>query len=63
MQGVPYPADLASNFLPDGSNQAAIATAQGLIEQVYNQCPNARIVAGGYSQYASSLLSPPYTMY
>ncbi|TGZ78502.1 putative cutinase 3 [Ascodesmis nigricans] len=50
MQGVEYPADLASNFLPDGSNAEAIRTAKNLIERVYNQCPNARIVAGGYSQ-------------
>lgn len=33
MQGVAYPADLASNFLPDGSNAEAIATAKAKIEQ------------------------------
>lgn len=50
MQGVPYPADLVSNFLPDGSNQEAINTAANLLNQVASRCPNARIVAGGYSQ-------------
>jgi len=50
LEGVNYPADLASNFLPDGSNQEAINNAKNLIERIYNQCPNARILAGGYSQ-------------
>lgn len=31
MQGVDYPADLASNFLPDGTLPSAITTMQNLL--------------------------------
>lgn len=50
MQGVKYPADLVSNFLPDGTLQSAINTMADLIQRAANECPNAKIAAGGYSQ-------------
>ncbi|TGZ83585.1 hypothetical protein EX30DRAFT_361640 [Ascodesmis nigricans] len=50
MQGVDYPADLASNFLPDGTLPSAITTMQNLLTKAANDCPNAKIAAGGYSQ-------------
>lgn len=48
MQGVDYPADLASNFLPKGTQQSAIDKMASLITQAAQQCPQAKICAGGY---------------
>jgi len=50
MQGVDYPASLADNFLPGGTTQDAINTMANLLTRAANECPSARIVAGGYSQ-------------
>ena len=48
MQGVDYPADLASNFLPEGTQTSAINTMVDLITRAATQCPNAKIAVGGY---------------
>ncbi|KAL6703108.1 hypothetical protein ACN47E_010170 [Coniothyrium glycines] len=55
VQGVggPYDATLAGNFLPRGSTPSAIAEMVRLFNLANSKCPNAVIVAGGYSQGAA----------
>jgi len=50
LQGVEYPADLFSNFLPEGSNNPAIRQMREDITKIHTKCPETRIAAGGYSQ-------------
>ncbi|TGZ78163.1 cutinase precursor [Ascodesmis nigricans] len=50
MQGIDYPAALADNFLPRGTTAQAISDTVNMITRVANDCPNAKIFAGGYSQ-------------
>jgi len=50
LQGVEYPADIASNMLPKGTNDAAIRTMAGLFNEIDRRCPETVIAAGGYSQ-------------
>lgn len=48
--GGPYSAGLAENFLPAGTSRSAIDEAKRLFTLANTKCPNAAIVAGGYSQ-------------
>ncbi|KAK9770179.1 putative Cutinase [Seiridium cardinale] len=52
-QGVDYAAALETNFLPGGADPAGIATMVSLLNQAASQCPDAKIVIGGYSQGAA----------
>lgn len=55
VQGVggKYAATLQDNYLPDGTSTAAIQEMTSLFELANTSCPNAKIVAGGYSQGAA----------
>ena len=55
VQGVggPYGATLGDNFLPAGTSRAATDEAKRLFNMANQKCPNAAIVAGGYSQGAA----------
>ncbi|EHA46959.1 separase/separin [Pyricularia oryzae] len=52
VQGVgdPYDAALSPNFLPAGTTQGAIDEAKRMFTLANTKCPNAAVVAGGYSQ-------------
>jgi cutinase len=52
VQGVggPYSAGLAENFLPAGTSRGAIDEAKRMFTMANTKCPNAAVVAGGYSQ-------------
>jgi cutinase len=55
VQGVgrDYAANLEGNLYPDGSPPKAIAEMTRLLRDANSKCPNAKIIAGGYSQGAA----------
>ena len=52
VQGVgdPYKAGMGTNSLPKGASQAAIDEATKMFNMANEKCPDAAVVAGGYSQ-------------
>jgi hypothetical protein len=53
VQGIDYPALLSTNFLPGGADLGGIATMRTLLTRAASQCPNSKLLAGGYSQGAA----------
>ncbi|KAF6839175.1 cutinase [Colletotrichum plurivorum] len=52
-EGVDYAAALTPNFLPGGADPAGVIEMKKLLTDATGKCPNAKIVAGGYSQGAA----------
>jgi len=50
LQGIEYAADLASNFLEKGTSDRAIREMVSVLTEMAEDCPNAKLVVGGYSQ-------------
>ncbi|CZR63011.1 probable cutinase 3 [Phialocephala subalpina] len=48
--GSPYNATLADNFLPQNTSPADIGAATTMFDLANSQCPDTKVVAGGYSQ-------------
>lgn len=52
-KGVDYPAAVQNNFLPGGCAPEDVQTMQDEISQILTNCPNTKLVVGGYSQGAA----------
>ncbi|KAI8226011.1 putative cutinase 1 [Colletotrichum sp. SAR 10_77] len=52
-EGVDYAAALTPNFLPGGADPEGVTTMKKLLNDAASKCPNAKLVAGGYSQGAA----------
>lgn len=53
VEGIDYAAALSTNFLPGGADPAGIDEMVELIGQVAADCPESKLVVGGYSQGAA----------
>lgn len=53
VEGVDYAALLSTNFLPGGADPVGIEEMKRLISQATTQCPDSKLVVGGYSQGAA----------
>lgn len=53
VEGIDYAAGLSTNFLPGGADPAGISEMVDLIGQVASDCPDSKLVVGGYSQGAA----------
>lgn len=54
-EGVDYAALLSTNLLPGGADPAGIAEMVELFNQAATQCPDSKIVAGGYRYVSISM--------
>lgn len=53
IEGIDYAALLSTNFLPEGTDKVSWMMMKTTLENVNKRCPQAKIVAGGYSQGAA----------
>jgi cutinase len=53
VEGIDYGALLSTNFVPGGADPRGVQEMQRLIQQVTTQCPDSKLVVGGYSQGAA----------
>ncbi|KAK4191093.1 cutinase-domain-containing protein [Podospora australis] len=53
VEGIKYEALLSTNFLPGGADLLGIREMKRLIAKATTQCPNSKLVVGGYSQGAA----------
>jgi cutinase len=53
VEGIDYGALLSTNFIRGGADPAGIREMQRLIGQAVSQCPDSKLVVGGYSQGAA----------
>jgi len=53
VEGIEYGALLSTNFVRGGADPAGVREMQRLIGQAVSQCPESKLVVGGYSQGAA----------
>ncbi|KAI9172124.1 putative cutinase 1 [Paramyrothecium foliicola] len=53
VEGIEYGALLSTNFLPGGADPRGIQQMQTLIAKANTECPDSKLVVGGYSQGAA----------
>ncbi|KAK2038481.1 cutinase [Colletotrichum somersetense] len=53
VEGVDYAAGLATNALPGGADPQGVAEMKRLIAKANSECPDSKLVVGGYSQGAA----------
>lgn len=53
IQGIDYPAGLAQNLIPGGTDPGSAADGANLIANISATCPDSKIVVSGYSQGAA----------
>jgi cutinase len=53
VEGIDYGALISTNFARGGADPAGISEMQRLIQQATTQCPDSKLIVGGYSQGAA----------
>jgi cutinase len=49
IEGIDYAALLSTNYLPGGTDLASELMMRAVLNNIHKRCPDAVIVAGGYS--------------